>query len=261
MPVATASVTACPPGLASESCELDGIGVVSGYRPDRTDQGAFDIRCLVASGFTGQQRPPHRRVCARYRGFSASPGGLRCSPVSRERRCAQQDSTPDPGHTDRACSRSAPTCRSVAFHRATDTLGSRSSGTDCGRGVRHYRCGPATGRVTMSPAARFAHWFVRLYQSAFSGRPSPCRYVPSCSSYALESLESHGFLRGTWLSVRRLARCHPWGGSGWDPVPTCHHNTATSQLVAGESTPVDQPGGHTRRHRAPSAVAHEQGNV
>jgi putative membrane protein insertion efficiency factor len=59
----------------------------------------------------------------------------------------------------------------------------------------------------------------RAYQWASSGRVSPCRYVPSCSNYALEALEVHGFLKGTWLSIRRLGRCHPWGGHGWDPVP------------------------------------------
>jgi putative membrane protein insertion efficiency factor len=67
--------------------------------------------------------------------------------------------------------------------------------------------------------ARAIHAAVRAYQWAFAGRVSPCRYVPSCSSYALEALEVHGFARGTWLSIRRLGRCHPWGGHGWDPVP------------------------------------------
>ena len=52
-----------------------------------------------------------------------------------------------------------------------------------------------------------------------AGRPSPCRFDPSCSSYALEALERHGAARGSWLTLRRLVRCHPWGGIGWDPVP------------------------------------------
>jgi putative membrane protein insertion efficiency factor len=60
---------------------------------------------------------------------------------------------------------------------------------------------------------------VRLYRAARAGRPSPCRYLPTCSAYALEALEQHGALRGGWLTVRRLGRCHPWGGLGVDPVP------------------------------------------
>ena len=68
-------------------------------------------------------------------------------------------------------------------------------------------------------AARVACRAVRLYQRAFAGRLSPCRYWPTCSSYALDALGSHGFWRGSWLTVRRLARCHPWGGHGFDPVP------------------------------------------
>lgn len=60
---------------------------------------------------------------------------------------------------------------------------------------------------------------IRLYQSVRSGRPSPCRFVPSCSDYASEAVAAHGALRGGWLAVRRVGRCHPLGGSGYDPVP------------------------------------------
>lgn len=60
---------------------------------------------------------------------------------------------------------------------------------------------------------------VRLYQRAAAGRPSPCRHVPSCSTYAVEAFERHGPVRGGWLATRRLARCHPWGTQGYDPVP------------------------------------------
>ena len=74
-------------------------------------------------------------------------------------------------------------------------------------------------RPRPSLPARLTARCVRGYQWVFSGRVSPCRYVPSCSSYALEALEVHGFVRGSWLSIRRLGWCHPWGGSGWDPVP------------------------------------------
>jgi putative membrane protein insertion efficiency factor len=46
-----------------------------------------------------------------------------------------------------------------------------------------------------------------------------CRFLPTCSEYALDALATHGALRGSWLVMRRIGRCHPWGGSGYDPVP------------------------------------------
>jgi uncharacterized protein len=49
--------------------------------------------------------------------------------------------------------------------------------------------------------------------------PPACRYLPTCSDYAQEALIRHGVIRGSWLATRRLCRCHPWGGHGYDPVP------------------------------------------
>jgi putative membrane protein insertion efficiency factor len=60
---------------------------------------------------------------------------------------------------------------------------------------------------------------VVAYQRAFEDRPSPCRFFPSCSEYSREAIEIHGSGRGLWLTVRRLARCRPFGPSGFDPVP------------------------------------------
>lgn len=57
----------------------------------------------------------------------------------------------------------------------------------------------------------------RLILSPWVGHS--CRFQPTCSAYAIEALETHGPLRGLWLTLRRLARCNPWGGSGLDPVP------------------------------------------
>lgn len=61
---------------------------------------------------------------------------------------------------------------------------------------------------------------VRLYQMLVSPLlPPACRYYPSCSNYMIAAVRKHGALRGTWLGLRRLLRCAPWGGCGYDPVP------------------------------------------
>ena len=72
----------------------------------------------------------------------------------------------------------------------------------------------------MSPLATVIALPLRLYRLVISPMiGTNCRYTPSCSAYALEALERHGAIRGTWLAARRIARCHPWGGSGIDNVP------------------------------------------
>ena len=68
--------------------------------------------------------------------------------------------------------------------------------------------------------ARLLQLPVRLYRLVLAPvLPPSCRFYPSCSSYALEALERHGAIRGSWLTVRRLARCHPYCEGGVDPVP------------------------------------------
>jgi putative membrane protein insertion efficiency factor len=78
---------------------------------------------------------------------------------------------------------------------------------------------PAEAGSRRNPAVWLAVALIKVYRWVFAWRSSPCRYDPTCSSYALEAVETHGAARGTWLALRRLGRCHPWGGHGWDPVP------------------------------------------
>jgi putative membrane protein insertion efficiency factor len=73
---------------------------------------------------------------------------------------------------------------------------------------------------------------IRLYQRFVSPALAPhCRFAPSCSHYAVEALQTHGPLRGTWLTVRRVLRCHPWNAGGHDPVPPARPGPATIEPV------------------------------
>ncbi|UZT97774.1 membrane protein insertion efficiency factor YidD [Chryseobacterium fluminis] len=60
---------------------------------------------------------------------------------------------------------------------------------------------------------RFYQWFISPLL------PKNCRYEPTCSHYMIKALQVHGIFKGFWLGVKRISRCHPWGGSGYDPVP------------------------------------------
>ncbi len=61
---------------------------------------------------------------------------------------------------------------------------------------------------------------IRFYQTAVSPHiPAACRFTPTCSQYALEAIKKYGPFKGGWLAIKRICRCNPWGGSGYDPVP------------------------------------------
>jgi hypothetical protein len=66
---------------------------------------------------------------------------------------------------------------------------------------------------------RFLLGLIRLYQATAPVRRPRCRYLPTCSQYALEAIDRHGAARGSWLAARRISRCHPFGSFGFDPVP------------------------------------------
>ncbi len=106
----------------------------------------------------------------------------------------------------------------------------------------------------MRAASRLACAGVRAYQYLRAGRPSPCRFTPSCSCYALEALQHAGALRGGWLTIRRLARCHPWGGMGWDPVPGTESTHGDEALNTTGPLPHAQEARGVRE-RAPRGVA------
>lgn len=87
---------------------------------------------------------------------------------------------------------------------------------------------------------RLVRFFIRGYQillspvlSFLGGPASGCRFEPTCSAYFLQAVETHGVMRGSWLGLRRLGRCHPWGGQGLDPVPMCGRSVehATAHLA------------------------------
>lgn len=90
------------------------------------------------------------------------------------------------------------------------------------------------------PLAMLAIIPLRVYQLAVSPwLPVSCRFQPTCSEFAIVAIKEHGALRGTWLAVKRLGRCHPWGGSGFDPVP--HATRTCGQKRNDTRPPLDLP--------------------
>ena len=83
----------------------------------------------------------------------------------------------------------------------------------------------------MSPLAKAALLFVRAYKITFSPLfAGSCRYTPGCADYMSESIARFGFLRGGWIGTKRLCRCHPFGGHGFDPVPASLDHQVTSSF-------------------------------
>ena len=75
------------------------------------------------------------------------------------------------------------------------------------------------------PFERLVLGAINLYRLTAPARLPRCRYIPTCSTYAVEAIQIHGLARGLWLAARRLGRCHPFGSFGFDPVPEKHENS------------------------------------
>ena len=120
--------------------------------------------------------------------------------LSRERARSIDHMTLFSATSQRHCAGSTATYREVRLSRPT------------GREMERPKLGRALSCVLQM--------MIRCYQLLISPLlPPSCRYLPSCSDYAVEAIDRHGALAGLGLALRRLARCHPWGGSGYDPVP------------------------------------------
>ncbi|GAA2443382.1 hypothetical protein GCM10010191_69840 [Actinomadura vinacea] len=101
----------------------------------------------------------------------------------------------------------------------------------------HAPSEPGAGRI--GPVARVLILFVRAYRRFLSPLlGQQCRFQPTCSAYGLEALQVHGALRGSWLTVRRIARCQPFNRGGFDPVPPAKGAAPSSTFGRAESGPA-----------------------
>ncbi|WP_155763922.1 membrane protein insertion efficiency factor YidD [Mycobacterium asiaticum] len=93
----------------------------------------------------------------------------------------------------------------------------------------------SAGRVG-TPVARALIYLIQLYRHMVSPlRPASCRFVPTCSQYAVDALAEYGVIRGGWLAVARLAKCGPWHRGGWDPIPGRHECRTNFDTAAGDA--------------------------
>jgi uncharacterized protein len=177
-------------------------------------------------------------------------GPARLHRIPQDRQCGRSQSRQAPaarggalrhagprGRRPRLCTRRPGGRADMPFH------GSRSGFGSCHGGIGARRVaslGRAIGIGIDHTLSLLLRGLVLVYRYLVSPfMPHGCRYAPSCSAYALEALERHGAVRGGWLAARRLLRCHPWGGSGYDPVPTPSALSRRVPPVTRRSHPSD----------------------
>ena len=103
---------------------------------------------------------------------------------------------------------------------------------------------PEPVSIASGPRDRVLRFAFRLYKATLSPvlqaiSPSRCLYLPTCSEYAYTAMSRFGIVRGSWLALRRVARCHPWGKGGLDPVPERNSSTAQSASFGGNQKDAD----------------------
>ena len=152
---------------------------------------------------------------------------------SRLRTCCRPESTASSTAIDPARARSN---RTTSTDPVVDRFSPTTDRTDVRSGATRNGCidpaDPQSARpggvsAGTAPGARVQSLMLRAivwYQRGAEGRPSPCRFFPSCSEYGHEAISAYGPGRGLWLTVRRLVRCRPFGPSGFDPVPLREEN-------------------------------------
>lgn len=90
--------------------------------------------------------------------------------------------------------------------------------------------------ITMNPVVLLLRGLIRGYQLLISPiLPASCRFMPSCSAYAMEAVAKHGAVTGSWLAAKRVCRCHPWNDGGYDPVPESKGPELKSKAVCGDA--------------------------
>lgn len=155
--------------------------------------------------------------------LGSTPCGIRDQPSRRQ--CGDAQSAPASSARHRRGS-------GAAAGSVSDRLSAEGSRTpvrsDCVHAGDTSRDGVDIVVSVEASRSRPQRWALRTidwYQQATVNRLSPCRFFPSCSTYAHEAFAVHGASRGSWLTLRRLARCRPFGASGYDPVPEPHHHS------------------------------------
>lgn len=231
-------------------------------RPQAPDPGLIRRhareRPQAISPAAGAAPPPFPRVCRRAR--DRSPGGAAVPDRQPAAVDATGHGTTGCGHESQSRSGCGPEPGAAAAAGGVPPQSGpapvsgrrRLGGTPSHRPLRAARGGTGTQkrlagsgfalRCQVNPAQHILVGALRLYQWALSplvaslfGPLARCRFQPTCSAYALEAVRIHGALRGTWLAICRLGRCHPWGGCGHDPVPPRRADTVCGPPVAPSS--------------------------